>query len=1596
MPPFSTESTSATSGSTSASDGGAAPESRPTSESTLELFHPLIRRWFLERVGQPTEIQQLAWPHIADGEHVLVSAPTGSGKTLTAFLWALQQLLTEAWPWPGGEQRRPGSRVLYVSPLRALNSDVRRNLERPLAELRQVFEGAGARPPEVQVMTRSGDTSPEERRRMLRRPPHILITTPESLNILLTSKGGRALLGDLETVILDEIHAVAASKRGTHLITAVERLVGLSGEFQRLALSATVRPMQVIADFVGGFEVRRRDGGHDYIQRPVRILRSTAPKTYDIRVLYPKPSTSQGGLAVPALGTAGDRSTPPPTPASQRGGEERQEEATWKILVQDFKKVVARNRSTLFFANNRRLTERLTRMMNEGEGQELVYSHHGSLSREVRSVVEQRLKDGELAAIVATNSLELGIDIGDLDEVVLVQTPRSVASAVQRVGRAGHGVGQVSRGRLYPTFGRDFLDAAIVARGIREQDIEEMRPITAPLDVLAQVVLLMACSETWQLDDLFANLRGSWPYRNLSRRQFDLVLDMLAGRYADSRIRELRPRISVDGVRGTVKARPGSARLIYMAGGTIADRGYFALRREDTLVKLGELDEEFVWERSIGDAFTLGAQAWQVRKITHNDVLVTPTRGAGGLAPFWRADSMDRDFSFCQKAARFLVEAETRLEDQAFAESLRRDFCMQAGAAEELLTFLRLQKAATGKLPQAERLLVEHCPLQVQGEHQQQIILHTLWGGTVNRPLVIALQAAWEEQYGEGFEAFHDDDAVLIRLPRRMEVTELLALVDPEHVESLLRRRLESTGFFGSRFRANASTSLLLPKTGFRSRTPLWMSRQRAKKLLQSVRSYGDFPILVETWRTCLQDDLDLENLKAMLHRVHRGELPVVEVRTEAPSPFAAGLMWKHTNHYMYQDDSPETAGASGLRQDVLQELVFASHLRPRLPRQLVERFRRKVQRTLPGYAPSPGDDLRDWLLERQLVPADEWRELLAAVSEDHGMPREDVVVSVAGRCIALRLPSATLEAVAAVEALPRLLSALGLSLDAIAPRHLSGEPLAGPLRDAVVVLLASAEGEGGGAPSEESPSEDSPSEDSGDAQELAFSQWLSEWCRFQGPIAPRRLSQLSGLDDEALRPHLEALRDGQTWVLDQLTKGAEGVEICDAENLETLLRWLRFEGRPSFEARPLEELPLFVAQQQGLLQPGDGIEDLQKHLERLFGYPAKAAAWESDILPARLDPYYPSWLDAAVQQSELLWFGCGRGLSSFAFGDDLELFRDDAGHLGEASMSVEPDDAPSELTVAQLFPQPSVRHELGELASRLRLDSSTAALAEDLGHQLWQWAWRGQVSNDTFLALRKGIESKFVVPSVSKVTSSVRGRARRGRRASFNRWQASQTFHGRWFALPEAVPPADALDAEELVKDRVRVLLERYGMVCRELVQRELAPLRWGKVFRTLRLMELSGEVVAGQFFEGIRGLQFMSHGAFRELQKGLRSDAVYWFNASDPASLCGLDLEGLKGTLPARRSTTHLVYQGQDLVLISRRLGKKLKIAVPVAHPRLLDYFEVFKVLLSRQFQPLSSIEIETINGEPALASPYRERLAEVFRVQGEARSIRLWKEY
>ncbi|MCB1309450.1 MAG: DEAD/DEAH box helicase, partial [Leptospiraceae bacterium] len=700
----------------------------------LEHFHPLIQNWFQNRVGQPTDAQCQTWPAVAAGVHVLLTAPTGSGKTLSAFLWALHQLITGT--WQNGDLR-----VLYISPLKALNNDIRINLLQPLSELRQVFQDAGEPFPEIRVMTRSGDTPPSERQRIQRRPPEILITTPESLNIMLTTARNAAMFESVRTVILDEVHAVAGNKRGTHLITAVERLVPLAGEFQRLALSATVQPLELIAEYLGGYRLLNPgDPESDaYEPRPVRILRSGAHKEYAIEVRQPI-------------------DIDPHDPDSY-----------WNELIKEIKQLISRNRSTLVFANSRRFTEKIARLLNEGEAHPIALAHHGSLSREIRLAVEQRLKAGELPAIVATSSLELGIDIGSVDLVVLIQTPQSVNSTLQRLGRAGHGVGQISRGIIYPTHAMDILDAAIMTRLALQRDIETVQPPRGALDVLAQIIVSMVCQAlpgTIRTDEVYRQLRCSYSYHNLSRTQFDLVIGMLTGRYADRPIRELRPRLAHDRIRGTLQARRGAERLLYMAGGTIPDRGYFNLRLLANNARIGELDEEFVWERSIGETFSLGNHHWRILNITHNDVLVEAGNPAHAILPFWRAETLDRSFHFQEKLAVFLEQNQNRLSKPDFLNNLTEEYKVDRPTAETLITFLKAQKEATNRdLPHRHHLVIEHFMDALNRDDRKQVILHTLWGGRVNRPYSLALRAAWRKQFGYKLPVVADDNALLIILP---------------------------------------------------------------------------------------------------------------------------------------------------------------------------------------------------------------------------------------------------------------------------------------------------------------------------------------------------------------------------------------------------------------------------------------------------------------------------------------------------------------------------------------------------------------------------------------------------------------------------------------------------------------------------------------------------------------------------------------------------------------------------------------------------------------------------------------------------------------
>ncbi len=1506
-------------------------------------FHPLIAQWFTERVGDPTDVQRQAWPKVAAGAHLLVTGPTGSGKTLTAFLWALNQLI--AGKWPIGH-----TSVLYISPLRALSYDIQRNLLMPLEELRKVFEKVGEGFPDIHVLTRTGDTPQSERWRMLHHPPEILISTPESLNLLLSSKSGRSILTRLSTVILDEIHAVFSNKRGPYLMSAVERLVGLSGEFQRIGLSATIQPLEQVAEFIGGFKIAGDSPSDPYVPRPVTIVSSKAKKEYDLRVCFPQEAL------------------------------DREEKGVWTPLVGELKTIIARNRSTLIFVNSRRLCELLTLMVNQGEEDPLAYAHHGSLSLEIRSEVERKLKAGVLRAIIATHSLELGIDIGALDEVVLIQSPFSISSAVQRVGRSGHQVNQVSRGILFPTHPKDFIEAAALVPAILNHEIESSRMILCPLDVLAQVIVSMVGVETWDIDALYVQLKTSYSFRHLGREQFDLVLEMLAGRYSASRVRELKPLISIDRLDRTVVARRGALQTLYLSGGVIPDRGYFHLRHQETHARIGELDEEFVWEASTGDTFSFGTQNWRIHQITHNDVFVLPASQKEEAAPFWKGEENGRDFQFSERIGRFLEEANRNLDNPDFAEALHLKNRMEPEAAGKLIEFLRSQREATQcSLPHRHHLVVEFVSTGPGGAPGHQAVIHTMWGGRVNRPLAMVLDAAWQARYGYRLELYVSNDCIVLQLPHEIAGEELLSLMGSTRIESLLRTRLEGSGFFGARFRECAGRALLLPRGSFRERMPLWLSRLRSQKLLEAVLQYEDFPILLETWRTCLVDEFDLGSLKQVLTELETGSISWTEVRTLQPSPFAQSDWWRQVNQYMYMDDSPKADKTSRLRSTLLRDIVFTAGLRPAVSRALVERFESKRKRLTTGYSPQTFRELLDWVIERVAIPMTEWKDLMTAVHRDHEID-PDSFTHDQDKLVRLYPREAKEPFVVAREILPRIADSLyamekpvrveSLADDRNMPRPALGGTKGHKMKQSYLA----------GKPrpvAEELPPAHSvdPKREIREVRSEESAALLGQWLQFYGPVTVDFIRKALGIEDGHLQLILEDLIDSQKLVQGQLVIG-EPEEVCDSENFETLLRFLRAESVPTFEPLGIEWLPLFLAEYQGITNPKDNMEGLRESMEQLLCYPAEAGTWESEIFPARLHPYDPSWLDTLMQERELLWVGSEGHRVTFWFESDLDLLREESGEEMESSPS------PSDL-----IPDGMGRYDFNTLAQISKSGD------KELTKKLWDHVWQGRVTNDTFLALRGALMSRFKLPDPS-AQSTRRFRHRAIRRTDTVEKRGIQFFAGNWRRIPTPEMPDDFLEREELRKDRARLLLDRYGILFRELLQREHPVLRWSSVFRALRTMELSGEVMAGLFFHGIPGPQFISHRAFRSLQRKPPEDTAYWINATDPASLCGIQLDAIRGTLPPRVASTHLVYRGTKLVAVSKRNGRDLRFYMPPDDPNLLHFPPVLRHLLMRKFQPLRRIVITTINGEEAFQSPYLPVLRGSFDVSVDPHEVTLYR--
>ena len=1108
-------------------------------------------------------------------------APTGSGKTLAAFLAAISDLVSGLLP-------ADELSVLYVSPLKALNEDIRRNLELPLSEIGFQARLKGAAIPDIRVATRSGDTPEADRRRFLKHPPSILCTTPESLAILLDSPRARPTLSTVRLLVLDEIHSVAGTKRGAHLAVSVGRLALLAGEFRRVALSATLRPPEVVAAWVGGQRlIGRENGVARYEPRRVSIIDPPIEKKVSLSVDWPPSAV----LPARASGAGAATDADP-------------DENRYAAIVPAIIERVAANRTTIVFCDARRRAERIAFLLNEAAGEGTAWAHHGSLAREARLVVEERLKAGELRCVVATASLELGIDIGGVDEVLLAGSPPTVSAALQRAGRSGHGVGEVSTARIYPFHGADLIAAAACVAAAAERDIEATRPIVNPLDLLAQAILALTAEGEKTIDTLYDTIRSFPPFEGLPRALFDSTLEMLAGRYSDARVRELEPRLYCDRETGFVRAREGMRVLLNSAGGSIPDRGLYSMRLKGGGTRIGELDEEFVWERRPGDAFTLGAQSWRITSIGPESVEVVPLGREADFMPFWKAEARYRSPGIALRILELLDRLGPLGEEEA-RTILEGEHGFSTGASLACARFIAAQRAAQGSvpLPGKRSLALESYADPSKRGGMRSLALHTLRGGAINEPLALAIAQAWEEAGGLRLEAQADDDSILFLAPEEsgdegaaLRIAALSrSLGDPRRVEALLRSRLEGSGIFAAQFRENAGRALLLPRGLPGKRIPFWITRLRAKRLYDAVRSSVDFPIVAETWRSCLVDLFDLEGLEDLCSGLSNGSITLGVFDSRKPSPLARGVVWRETNEFLYR---PEKFGeSSSVSDNVIAEAIASSRLRPRLDPLLIEDFSNRLKRLLPGWAPGDPIELAEWARERVLIPADEIDALLAASElPDGDEGRRNLLAhaldpNAGGRLRKIRLEGASVEAFAHAE-----------RIDAIV-----GDPAA----------------------------------------------HLPEWLRREGPVSVSRIASIFGLPQERILTLLDRLAEEGLLVFDALRRGSEHVEAVDAENLEILLRLSRKAARPRVDARPAKDLFRLVARLQGIGSDGK----ISNVLNQLSGYPCPAALWESDIFGLRVRRYMPALLDEALFGESRLWFGAGKGSIAFCKAEELELF---------------------------------------------------------------------------------------------------------------------------------------------------------------------------------------------------------------------------------------------------------------------------------------------------------------------------------------------------
>jgi ATP-dependent Lhr-like helicase len=1486
----------------------------------LSVFSPATRDWFTGAFVAPTAAQQGAWSAVAAGEHALVVAPTGSGKTLAAFLWALDRLAAE--PPPENKQHR--CRVLYVSPLKALAVDVERNLRAPLAGIRQATHRLGLPEPSITVGMRTGDTPAEERRAFNRTPPDVLVTTPESLFLILTSAARESLRG-VETVIVDEVHAVAGSKRGAHLALSLERLDALLPKpAQRIGLSATVRPVEEVGAFLAG-------------GRPLRVVQPPASKTIEVTVEVP----------VEDMATLGE-----PTgevSGSAAGAEQRT--SIWPSVEQRVLELVREHRSTIVFANSRRLAERLTARLNELAGEQsaemerfpaaavggsgittgalpvIAKAHHGSMSRDQRTLVEEELKSGRLPCVVATSSLELGIDMGAVDLVVQVEAPPTVASGLQRVGRAGHQVGAVSKGVVFPKFRGDLVACAVVAERMAAGAIESVRYPRNPLDVLAQHIVSMVAMEPWSVTELASVVRRAAPFAGLPDSALNSVLDMLAGRYPSEEFGELRPRIVWDRIAGELRGRPGAQRLAVTSGGTIPDRGLFTVMTPSGEEgrpgsRVGELDEEMVYESRVGDNILLGTSSWRIEDITHDRVIVVPAPGQPARLPFWKGDTVGRPLELGRALGKFVREVSaldsTRARERAVSAGLDEWAC------DNLLSYLDEQKAATRHVPDDRTVVVERFRDELG---DWRIVVHSPFGAQVNAPWALAIGARLRERRGLDPQVAHSDDGIVVRLPEAFDDTgaDVLPsaedmLLDPEEVEQVVVAEVGGSALFAARFRECAARSLLLPRRDPRKRQPLWQQRQRSAQLLAVASQYEQFPVVLEAMRECLQDVYDLPGLRELMGDVRARRVRVVEVQTPQASPFARSLLFGYVGMFLYETDTPlaeRRAAALSLDTTLLAELLGSEAIRELLDPEVLEEIEQQLQRLAPDRHARNVEETADLL---RLLG-----DLSVAEAADRGVAPEWLEQLVTERrAIVVRIAGA--ERYLAIEDAGRVRDALGAALPVGVPEVFT-EPVADPLGDMLI-----------------------------------------RYARTRGPFPAAEAAARFGLGVAVVHGVLDRMAGAGRLVRGELRPGGMGTEYCDAEVLRRLRR--ASLARLRAEVEPVEQAAYgrFLPGWHGVsrrLRAAPTVDDVLSVVEQLAGAPLPASGLESLILPSRLPGYYPALLDELTATGEVTWAGCG----ALAGGDGwIALAPTEVADLVLPDLEETVPESPLHSAVLAGL-------EGGALFFRQLTDRVTASVSDPVDDPavvaaLWDLVWAGLVTNDTLAPLRALVSGRGAAHKARR--PSPRGRYARLGRAQLPSRTGPPTVAGRW----SLVPPREA-DPTRRAHARAEVFLERHGVLTRGALDTERVSGGFSGVYRVLRAMEDSGQVVRGYVVEGLGAAQFAARGAVDQLRAlsrpGETSLAALVLAAADPGQPYGAALPwpepvGDGKHRPARKAGALAVLVDGVPALYVERGGKSL-----LSFTEAEDQLRAAAEALARSVREgwLGQLAVQRADGEGALGS-------------------------